>query len=143
MKIFMISLLLIAMVYCGDEYEVCLDKYAKPRAKEVVDNIRNHQSSKNLDIIYLMCYQQFVCVFSEDLLSSIEQVKDYIYKDIFIKIFKETNENELSMIINYYWNFKSPSDTEKECYKLLGNDFDCKGLVDGFIDCWKRRYTKK
>ena len=140
MKIFMISLLLIAIFNCDDEYEDCLDKYAKPRANEVVQNIRNHESSKNLDIIYDICKEQFICVFGK-IISSIELVKDYIYKDIFIKIFEEANDSKLTMIINYYWNFKSVSAAEKECYSLLGDDYDCKGLVDSFVDYVNRKFT--
>ena len=52
MKVFLISLLLIAMINSENEYETCLNRYAAPKAKEVVKNFRTRQASKNLDIIY-------------------------------------------------------------------------------------------
>lgn len=139
MKIFIISLLFIAMINCEDEYEYCLNKYAAPKAKEVVQNFRNGQASKNLDIIYNICRQQYICVFSE-ITSTINLVKDYMYKDIFVKIFQAANDNQLSMIINFYWRQKSLDATEKQCQSILGNNFDCKGLVDSFIDYRNRKF---
>ena len=140
MKIFMISLLLIAMINCDDEYEDCLNKYAAPKAKEIVQNFKNHQSSKNLDIVYNICRQQFICVFSK-INSSIEYVKDYMYKDIYVKIFQTVNDSELSMIINYYWRQKDTDKTENLCYTLLGDNFDCKGLVNSFLDYTNRKFS--
>ena len=140
MKIFMISLLLIAMIKCSDEYEDCFNKYAAPKAKEVVQNFRNGQASKNLDIIYNICRQQFICVFSK-INSSIELVKDYMYKDILVKIFQTANDSDLSMIINYYWRQKDTDKAEKLCYLILGDNYDCKGLVKSFVDYTNRRFT--
>ena len=140
MKIFMISLLLFAMINCGEEYEDCLNRYAAPKAKEVVQNFRNGQASKNLDIIYNICRQQFICVFSK-INSSIELVKDYMYKDILVKIFQTANDSDLSMIINYYWRQKDTDKAEKLCYLILGDNYDCKGLVKSFVDYTNRRFT--
>ena len=140
MKIFMITLLLIAMINCGDEYEDCLNKIVVPRAKEVVRNFKTGQAKKNNDIVYNMCRQQFICVFSR-MMDSIEHVKDYMYKDIYVKIFQTVKDEELSMIIKYYWNHKSLDDTVNLCYTLLGKSFDCKGLVNSFIDYANRKFT--
>ena len=140
MKIFIISLLLIAMINCENEYEDCLNKYVAPRAKEVVNNFRNGQASKNLDIIYNLCRQQFLCTYSK-MMPSIEYVKDYMYKDILIKIFQTANDNELNMIINYYWRQKDTDKAEKLCYEILGDRFDCKGLIKSFVDYINRKFT--
>ena len=121
-------------------YEDCLNKYAAPKAKEVVQNFRNGQASKNLDIIYNICRQQFICVFSK-INSSIELVKDYMYKDILVKIFQTANDSDLSMIINYYWRQKDTDKAEKLCYLILGDNYDCKGLVKSFVDYTNRRFT--
>ena len=73
--------------------------------------------------------------------STIESVKDYMYKDIYVKIFQAANDNELSMIINYYWRQKSLDATEKKCLEILGSNFDCKGLVNSFVDYRNRKFT--
>ena len=74
------------MINCQDEYEDCLNKIAVPRAQEVVYNFYAGQSSENNDIVYDLCKEQFICVYSK-IISSIEYVKDYMYKDIYAKIF--------------------------------------------------------
>ena len=142
MKIFMISLLLIAMINCEDEdiYEDCLNKIVVPRAKEVVQNFNAGQANKNNDIVYNMCQEQIICAFSR-YIDSIKHVIDYMYKDIYVKIFQTAKNEELSMIIKYFWNHNSLEDTEKLCYMLLGNYYDCKGLVNSFIDYANRKFT--
>ena len=121
-----------------DPYYTCLNNIVEPISKTVISNIRNHRISENLDLIYEACREQFICEYSK-MMSSIEYVKDYIYKDIYLKIFEI--EPDLTLLHNYYWNHKSPSGTEKECYSILGNDFECKELVDSFYDWINRKFT--
>ena len=140
MKIIMIYLLFIAMINCQDEYEDCLNKIAVPRAQEVVYNFYAGQSSENNDIVYDLCKEQFICVYSK-IISSIEYVKDYMYKDIYAKIFETSRKEELTMILNHYWNMRDEKKTEELCYSLLGKNFDCKGVLNSFTDCYNRKFT--
>ena len=63
-----------------------------------------------------------------------------MYKDILIKIFQTANDNELNMIINYYWRQKDTDKAENLCYEILGDRFDCKGLVKSFVDYINRKF---
>lgn len=134
---YLLLLFLISLIACAKDYYECLDELAKPLSKEVVSNIRNHSISSNLPIIYIIFVQQCHCAFSS--LISLNQVRDYIYKDIYEYIFKDQSDEELSLILKYFWDWRNDKEVIKECLSMLGNTFECEELINSFNDWINRK----
>lgn len=134
---YLLLLFLISLTVCEKDYYECLDELAKPLSKEVVSNIRNHSISNNLPIIYIIFVQQCHCAFSS--LVGLNQLIDYIYKDIYEYIFKVESDEELSSILKSYWDWRNDKQVIKECLSILGNDFECEELINSFNDWINRK----
>ena len=131
--ILLLLFLLPFFIGCEDnEYYDCLEKVAKSNVKEIISNIRNHSIKKNLPIVYQIYLRQISCALDGVPSSSIDFVRDYIYKDIYEYVFQ--SDSDLFSIIDTYWSFKSKEKTIEECYPILQNKLECEELYDSFRD---------
>ena len=129
---YLLLLLFVSLIKCeNSDYYDCLEEVAKPRAEEVISNIRNHLINQNLPIIFNILIEQVNCVYTVSA-SSLNNVRDTIYKDIYQYIFK--NDKNLLLIHQYYWNMKDDEKTIKKCVSVFGDKFECKELIDSFND---------
>ena len=130
---YLILLFLVFFINCKDaeDYYDCLDKLATPKAKEVISNIKNHKIKENLPIIYDICCEQAKCAFTV-CPSSLNLVRDYIYKDIYQQIFQQ--DKNLLSLHEFYWNMRDDPQAIEKCHSLFDNKIECKELIDSFND---------
>ncbi len=129
--LFIICLFLLAKSKTAEDYYNCLDTYATPKARLVISNIKNHKISENLPIIYEISRNQAQCAFT-DPLPSLNEVRDYIYKDVYQHIFKL--DEKLLSLHEFFWNVKNEKETIEKCHNLFDDKIDCKELYDSFMD---------